>query len=571
MKSRMLRTLSIFLFIVATACIAHAQLTFASVFTPPPFLPNSQIIPVPNSAINYTQVMFDHPPVAKAVKYVVSVYEGQGDTRQLLTSSTDSSTSTRINKFSFGKSYSWHYTAVNSRNKTIYTSAEFLFTVLPLPSKNRVRVTTNDYGETGGLISFDYHCMIVDRTGTPVWFLPSDPKNEFSRDDKVRDLRVSTAGTITFITQRNAFEIMPDGRISWRAPKTGVNTVESLHHGIERLPNGHLMTLGNHTVRMAVPFDTAFVPVEFGVIVEYDRSGNIVWKWDSYPYMHPAEIDFVKQPNGQWAFSTHMNAFRQVKENGIEYVYAGFRDIDRVIKIEKSSGKVVAAYGRQMNGGYGWYNPNLFHAQHDVTPLSDGNIAVFNNDSVSKEGVVSSVVIFSPGTNGNNSKLVWRFACDFDNATTGKSEKCGSVDELPNKNLLVNFGNINRTVEMTRDGKIVWDAFTESYVNDSIGWVAAGQYRSHYCSSLYPIWFSVAPLSSTKTMVTFNIWNDGDDADNYSIQYQVGEAWISVASVNIDGRKHKACMIPKGKTPFYKIKVTSATNPDFVRTLDVYN
>lgn len=569
----MLRALRIIALLLLLSRVSHAQLTFASVFAPQPFLPNSTIIPVPNSSINYTQVMFDHPPVAKAVEYELVYTETTGLNSSEGQTVRDSSCATLIGGFHFGSTCSWYYRAFNAKHKEIYKSPAYTFSILPLPGKNRVRVVTNDASKNqGGYISFDYHCMIVDRAGAAVWFLPEDPKKEFTRDDKVRDIRVTSAGTITFITQRNAFEIMPDGRISWRAPKTGVNSVEALHHGIERLPNGNLMTLGNHTVRMAVPFDSAFIPVEFGVIVEYDRSGNIRWKWDSYSYLRPAEIEFRKDAAGRWTSSSHMNAFRVVNENGTEYVYAGFRDLDRIIKIEKATSKVVAVYGRHMNSGYGWINPGFFHAQHDVTPLSDGNIAVFNNDSVSKEGVVSSIVIFSPGTNGNDSKLVWRFACDFDKATNGKSEKCGSVDELPNKNLLADFGNVNRTIEISRDGKIVWDAFTESYANDSLGWVAAGQYRSHYCASLYPVWFTTAIVTDTKKAVTFNIWNDGDATDTYTIQYQVGDKWINVTPVTIDAGRNKLCTIAKEKTaPFYKVKVISAANPDFVRTLDVYN
>lgn len=572
MKSRMLRALSLSFFLLIISRVANAQLTLASVFAPQPFLPNSTIIPVPNSLINYTQVMFDHPPVDKAVMYRLTITEFTEGDHIIYITLYDSSCATLVTTLDFGESYSWHYSALNSKGKTISTSPEYMFTILPLPSKNRVRVVTNDQTDNqGGFISFDYHCMIVDRNGKPVWFLPEDPKKEFTRDDKVRDIRVTSAGTVTFITQRNAFEIMPDGRISWRAPKSGVHTMEALHHGIERLPNGNLMTLGNHTVRMPVPFDTAVIPVEFGVIVEYDRKGAIIWKWDSYSYLRPAEIEFRKLPNGQWASSSHMNAFRQVNENGVYYVYAGFRDLNRVIKIEKSGGKVVATYGRRMNSGYGWKDSHFFSAQHDVTPLSDGNIAVFNNDSVCNPGVVSSIVIFSPESPGNESKLVWRFACDFDKATSGKSEKCGGVDELPNKNLLVNFGNINRTIEISRDGKIVWDAFTEYQSSDTSDWLGAGQYRSHYCASLYPVWFTAAVSADTKKAVTLNIWNDGEAADTYTIQYEVGKVWITIASIGIEPGKRSVCMIPKVKTaPFYKIKVISAANPDFVRTLDLY-
>lgn len=513
--------------------------------------------------------MFDHPPVEKALTYQLMITDPSGKANTITV--IDSSSSTLVKQLEFGTSYKWQYTALAAKGKVLFTSPEYTFTILPLPKGIRVRVTTNDEANNqGGFVSFDYSGLITDRSGKPVWFLQDDPKKEFSRDDKVRDVRITSAGTITFITQRNAFEIMPDGRVSWRAPKSGAHAVETLHHGVERLPNGHLMTLGNHTVKMPVPFDTAIVPVEFGVIAEYDRKGTLVWKWDSYTYLRPAEIEFKRLPNGQWNFSSHMNAFRQVTESGIEYVYAGFRDLNRLIKIEKSSGKVVATYGRRMDSGYGWKDSHFFHAQHDVTPLSDGTIAVFNNDSVSKPDVVSSIVIISPEKPGQESKLVWRFACDFDKATTGKSEKCGGVDELPNRNLLVNFGNINRCIEITRDGKIVWDAFTEYKSADTSAWVAAGQYRSHYAPSLYPVWFSAALLSNTKKQVTASVCNEGEAADRYAIEYLVNDKWISLASVDVKPGKQTMCVIPKVKNlPFTKIRVTSAANADFYRTIDV--
>jgi hypothetical protein len=330
------------------------------------------------------------------------------------------------------------------------------------------------------------------------------------------------------------------------------------------------MTLGNHTVRMPVPFDTAVVPVEFGVIVEYDRAGNIVWKWDSYTYLRPAEIEFKKQPNGQWASSSHMNAFRQNTENGTVYVYAGFRDLDRLIKIEKSSGKVVATYGRRMNSGYGWINPRFFHAQHDVTPLRDGSIAVFNNDSVADPSVVSSLVIISTEKQGEESKVVWKMNVDSKGETNGKSEKCGGVDELPNGHLLVNCGNVNRTFELDENHKIVWDVYTESYASDSLGWVGAGQYRSHFVESLYPVWFSANMVSSTKKMVTIKIWNDGSRSDAYTIQYLVGNTWMMLSSVEVPAYKSTVAMIPRVKgVEFSKIKVISAANPDFWRVMEV--
>lgn len=548
-----------------------AQISLSQVFAPQPYLPNSAIIPVPNSAIHYTQIMFDHPPVEKAVEYRVTYF--QKDKSGTIGSQTinDSSTASFIGGFQFDTECWWFYEALNAKGRSIYKSPEYRFTILPLPSANRVRVFTNNQAaHQGGLISFDYHTMIFDRDGKPVWFLPDDPKHEYSRNDKVRDLRVTAAGTITFITTRNAFEIMPDGRISWRAPKSEKNMIETLHHGVERLPDGHLMTLGNHTVKTLVPGDSAYVNVEYGVIGEYDRGGKLIWKWDSYDYIKPVDLEFRKIENGRWICSSHMNAFRQTEENGVEYVWAGFRDLDRIIKIEKSTGAVVEEYGRKMKSGSAWTGHNFFHAQHDVTPLSDGNIAVFNNDSVSKDGVVSSIVIFSTAKLGQESRIIWRFACDFDKATNGKSEKCGSVDELPNGNLLVNFGTLNRTIEITRDGKIVWDVFTEYYATDSNIWRGAGQYRSHYSSSLYPCYFTAAVVQNTKKAVTLTIWNEGSENDTYHIEYKSGDVWVKVASNDVAVGKRTTCVIPKVKAvPFTQVRVISGANPDFTRVLNL--
>jgi hypothetical protein len=217
-----------------------------------------------------------------------------------------------------------------------------------------------------------------------------------------------------------------------------------------------------------------------------------------------------------------------------------------------------------MDGGYGWKDHKFFAAQHDVTLLSDGNIAVFNNDSLSKEGTVSSVVIFSQAS-GTEPKLLWRFAGDFDRATSGKSATGGSVDELPDKNLLVNFGDLGRCIEVTREGKVVWDARIETATG-----APAAQYTSHYAASLYPVWFTVAMQSNTKKATNISICNEGDAADRYTIEYFANEKWLSLASVSLEPGKQTTCIIPKVKTaPFTKIKVTSMANPDFYRTMEV--
>lgn len=543
----------------------HAQpLTIASAVGPQPFLPGSPILPVPGSRINYTQVMFDHPPVEKAAEYVMIVKDSTSTGVVGSQTSTHKSTSVWFGGFTFGSECSWFYRALNAKGKVIFTSPTYRFTILPLPDSRRVRVTVNDQlNSKPGLISFDRLGLIVDREGKPVWFLPDQFRTQYTRDGVMSDIRVSTAGTITFISRRRAYEIMPDGRISWSASETG-----PLHDAVERLPNGNLMVLGTHTVQMPVPFEATILPVDFGMLLEYDRAGNIVWKWDAYSYLRPAETEFRKSANGQWVSSSGLNSFRYVKEAGVEYVYANFRDLNRVVKIEKSSGKITAVYGRRMDGGYGWKDDRFFAAQNDAAVLRDGNMAVFNNDSVMQSDVVSSLVIFSPAKSGEEPKLLWRFAGNFDAASPGKSETGGSVEELADGNLLLNFGSTGRCVEITREGKVVWSAWAESQAVEARSWLPVALHHSHFAKSLYPVWFSVGLLSDTKKASTITISNDGDEADSYSVQYLANGKWILLSSVNLDPAQQTTCIIPKVKTlPFTKIRVVSAHNPDFVRTI----
>jgi hypothetical protein len=71
-------------------------------------------------------------------------------------------------------------------------------------------------------------------------------------------------------------------------------------------------------------------------------------------------------------------------------------------------------------------------------------------------------------------------------------------------------------------------------------------------------------------MVTLRIWNEGMTPDVYTIFYLVGRNWIQLSSVEIAPGKGTTAFIPRLKdTPFSKIKIVSATNPDFFRTMDV--
>lgn len=546
----------------------------SKVFAPKPFLPESRIQPVNGSAINYTQIMFDHPAVEKAVYYQLSVYEQSDKDSVLVFSGKDSTTATLVTGLQFGKAYSWQYAACNKRGKKIFRSPRFTFSILPLPRQVRVRVIKNDTSKIfPGLISFDYAQIFTDRNGTPVWFMPTASDREFVLDDQVRDLRVTSVGTITFITEKNAYETAIDGRLFWKGPVkvwSAADNLEHFHHGFRRMENGHLLAMGTHTEMKAVPGDTAHIRTVFGVIGEYDRQGRLLWKWDSQTYFQDADLFANKTADGKPDFATHMNACA-LGDSG-RYAYAGFRDKNRIVKIDRLSGKVVASYGDRMPSGNALYGDGFFRKQHDISLLRDGSLAVFNNDT---NGRPSSVVVFSQVTKpGEESRILFYFPCDFDTLTKGKGEKGGNVDEMPNGNLLVNMGSLNRSIEITRNKEVVWDAFVEYWLPDKQTWQSFNQYRSHYAESLYPCYFTSIYSGKTKTTASVTIFNEGTGTDSYTVEYKLADgAWFIATTTDplLPGEHILVSIDRPGAVGmvFTEMRIRSVKNPDFIRLLFV--
>lgn len=571
----MLRAFKFLIILFAAMPITgNAQLALSQVFAPKPFLPNAPILPVNKSTLTYTQIMFDHPSHEKATRYVISIYEMNGKDSTLFRTVTDSTPATFVDGFSFGKTYTWNYKAYGSKKKPVYKSQQYTFTISPLAKPNyRMRVVTNDSSNMGGLISFDYAEFVTDRAGRVVWFLPLAPKNEWVYDDQVRDLRVTNAGTVIFVTERNAFEISIDGRLLWAGhdhTNMKANNIENFHHGIDRLPNGNMMVMGNHTVQLQEEGDTTHYKALFGVIGEYNKAGKLLWKWDSYSYFNTKDIFFKRTADGKPDVSTHMNAF-EVDSAG-KYIYAGFRDMNRIVKIDRATGTAVASYGDLMPSGQATTGNNFFCSQHDVALMRDGSLGVFNNDSMPDASKTSSVVIFSqPEKPGEASKVLWSFNCRFDSLSDGRSEKGGNIDQLKNGNYLINMGSSHRCIEVTPEKKVVWSVVEES--SDSNGvWSPFRQYRSHYSPSLYPCYFSIALRVKSASAIIVDVWNEGAEKDQYTYEYRTEKGtWSKPVTTEVIQPNSKCTvnLVHVVSESHTEIRVTSLRNPEFNRIIIV--
>lgn len=616
----------------------------------------SQVKPSPSSVISYTQVMFEYPRVKEASAYVLQLVEdttGPMFAKPLLVR-RDSSTATMISGLKFGKKYLWRYAAI-VKGKQMGWSGPYDFGIVSRDGSDKnalpVTVLKQDSSQCmGGLIAADFQC-IIDRSGLAVWQMPVNKMGELLTNN-TRDLRLTSAGTITFLSATGKpVEYDLEGNMIWQAPANGNvsgDTSEFYHHDFQRLATGNYMVLGDKYVWKKIPDtykqllqqpappanDTIKLPpnpwlktingepyarIQYGTIIEYDKDGNVVWSWNSETYLTDEDVfpllvaTRMPMPGGPAAIAgggavglasndrdAHLNAFTQ--DDNAQYIYAGFRQLSRVIKIEKKSGKVVFTWGELPAGDGQKQGTAFFKFQHGADIMRNSNLLVFDNGGPASEGKPSRVVAFNQPAPGEESKVTWSFDCIFD-SVKAKSHRGGNADELPNRNILVCLGTgglpagagvggpgnggvqfkppmgnaappvplnqpMSRIFEVTPNKQIVWSAIIPP--------LQRVPYRVHYTSSLYPVYFTVqADADTFNTGSEVRIVNEGSETDSYMVTFVFSGSGIT-QSVNLDRVKSGASAVARLNTALLpkqedvlKITIQSAHNQSIQRTLQL--
>ncbi len=119
-----------------------------------------------------------------------------------------------------------------------------------------------------------------------------------------------------------------------------------------------------------------------------------------------------------------------------------------------------------------WYEKGPWKSQHQPSLLANGNILLFNNDGsstqdpkdpVASESGPSEILEYDPMAR----EVVWRYAGSPDEKKF-YSNLAGSVARLPNGNLLASLSFQGRAVEVTRDGRTVWEYRAPFEVNGKV-------------------------------------------------------------------------------------------------------
>lgn len=504
----------------------------------------SQEVPNKNGIVYQTQVYFEERLITGATDYQLSVYQDTvTDDETRIKRQSGKLPAFWVDGMKWGKRYFWRMKAYDKNKQELYTSDFYKFDVFKIRHQGyddiRFDVKTNKEDKHAkGVIAVDYTKSVYDRQGHVIWTMP-DIEGIVNDKVQIRDMKITADNTITFITVFHACEIDFYGNVIWKAPFHFVLNSDTImyHHDFKKTNRGTYMVLGNRKVNRKVlgNYPDEIVEKEFGIkrinnqmyktammgiLLEFDKDGKLIWYWDVNDYVTDEDLNFKKARNGFPNFLTHDNGFGE-NEEGTK-VYMSFRDLSRIIKIDKKTKKVELSYGDKYPSGEAMYANGLFKNQHDANVTKHNSIYILNNNGSWGGGISSVIELKDNLKSKKDTPWVWKFDLDFDTLSKGKTLNGGKVNELPNSNLLVCAGELNRIFEVTKNKEIVWDAFIYGKGKQDSVWVRMPQYRANWASQLNQFHFipdiSAVKKEKNKTTCTLTLNNTGNVSDSYVVE-----------------------------------------------------
>lgn len=485
------------------------------------------LFPHDGAQLRRTQVMFEYPDVPGAT-YRFELYD-ESDTAHVV-KLTDTLLKQNVcfvrTNMHFGKAYRWKYTAQKAQ-ASVFESPVYHFRTLSDPlvdtMLHRLSIRKAEKGKyADGIVFIDGFNAAVDRQGAPVWYT-SQPGNS------LRDVNLAADGSVTMLNGTKALATDLEGNLLWEGPDDQLN---DYHHDMIKLRNGNYLVCGLTQIANESPAALAGPAasaqqgrsINSATILEITPARKIVWRFDLVPEM---KRNFGTKFESQKMMKRlgHLNGLAIDENNHI--IYASFKNFSSVFKIDQRTNDVVNIFGNsQFSLLDSTQAGKFFSAQHSPILLTNGNLMVFNNDL---PGVSSSIVELRNPLTRRDDEKVWEYRFEDAGVKYAHTNHMGSVQELPNGNFLVCAGNLNnRVFEVTRDKKLVWDAFLEKTTGSpdpASMWEYASTYKAFFATSLYPYYFSLQSAYAQPQLtsaglgkgVKLIINNAGSQPDTYEV------------------------------------------------------
>lgn len=476
----------------------------------------AQVLPANGDTLNYRIVRFTVPEKKGATSHKLELYEyflrDDGSIYTKLIFDTNATANDIMATVpAFGKTYTWRVKYLQ-KNKQVDSSKFYVFSTqyskYTDTNKYRMQVLANTLDNKDYYILVDGTRTMYDKQGKPIWILP-DIQGVVEDKTNIRDMKVTPFNTITFLTEKNAYEIDFSGNLLWQAPNDGKvsgDTTEQYHHEFTRLKKGTYMLISSKYVLREVPENFTstevkgkasviekegkrYVKIISPTLIEYDNNGKVLWSWVANDIFNDGDIFTPNISLNGAKVNTHMNAFFFDEEKQV--IYTSHRNINRIVKIAYPSGALLASYGEAYSKETEISGNGMFYGQHSCRISQNGQLYLFNNNNVHSPQTiqtrVSSVVFFNEPERKNDTLFkTWeykRFEHNTDETTDAIIPSGGGVFELANTDILVCLGR-SRNYIVSKNKTIEWEAVVE-YVDENNNWQPNIKgYRSNIIESM---------------------------------------------------------------------------------------
>lgn len=388
----------------------------------------------------------------------------------------------------FGKKYTWRFSGKVAGGNLVKGSLHHFSTgysslVDTTVQRLRILKAAESYD---GYVFLDNQRVLYDMKGRPVWYLPA-ADNIADDNTTIRDLKITRAGTITFIGNKNIpFEVNCRGNVLWHGPNTGqVNGErdERYHHEFTRLSNGHYMVLGTEVVSLPVTDETgakAMSMCPMSILIEYDHNGKVIWTWKTSKYFKESDLKNYTPQDGARIVDLHENAF--FFDEAGKTIYLSYKNISRIIKIKYPEGNVVATIGAKVKPGQPLEYNGLFCGQHACKYSQIGCLFLFNNNGCNSGSPKIKILKEDTG-HGHVVKKIWEYDCLVEDGYPKVATSGGNVQELPDHSAFVSMaGPYSKVFIVNMDKQEMWSALPEKWVDEEKKWAPVSQYRASVCS-----------------------------------------------------------------------------------------
>jgi hypothetical protein len=465
---------------------------------------NAQYFPAEGCKLHYRIVGFKFPEHREANRRVLEIAEGYDSTEAIfernIVKTIQCYNDSQVAEVPyFGHSYTWRVVFFKG-SKVIAKSRLHHFETLIIPevepevTRFRVMKPAGKYKDA--YVFIDGTRVLYDMNGMPVWFLPYID----STQAPPADMKLSPAGTITFLLNQQAYEINYKGDVLWKGPNDGLISgfgSERYHHEFTRLECGNYMVLGNEFLtagvrqpglnRQPVPQRSREHPkpdgsvnspmkLPYSTIIEYDKDGNVVWHWRSSKYFIGSDVDNYRPANNRF-IDVHENSFFFDEAN--KNIYVSCRNISRVIKISYPEGRVIMNYGEIFKPGIQPQGTGMFCGQHSCRRSMAGELYLYNNNVCDTASMPKIVVMLEPETSRDTLKKVWEYECTLEIDVPKRFDGGGNVIELPDRSFFVSMNRpYSKIFIVGRDKQVLWSAIPEKYNSDEKKWDMVPVYRA---------------------------------------------------------------------------------------------